>query len=341
MAELKDYPFINQLSSPTLDGRPDENKWFNCVLAVLLSAMLYYRPDLRGKITPDSMKDAVLGEGYANKGTDAAWFVNFVTKYGLRLYKIENMPGKLIEEAHRLIQSGKPAIFTEVDPYVNTSLPQYAGWTHVGSWYKESPGRLVMMDPFGGKLVDESDAYWTQKIVGNELWTVEPLAAQEEDVTIDLNMPEVARYFTLFDTAGKQWKCRQTGKVVQYAMLNYYITNGAKPFCGLSSLGLPTSNEIPLPGVAGAVKQYFERGVLCYDPQHRIDNPPGAGNVYPLHLYNDGPGTDPAVPELEAEVQKLKAQLAQPGASQAQVDALKQQVAEAQSKLEKIKAMVA
>jgi hypothetical protein len=314
MAELKDYPFVNQLNSPTLDGRPDENKWFNCVLAVLLSAMLYYRPELRFKITPDSMKDVVLGEGYANKGTDAAWFIPFVAKYGLKLSKIENMPGKLIEEAHKLIQAGKPAIFTEIDPYVDTSLPKYTGWTHVGSWYKEVPNGLVAMDPFGGKLVEDSDAVWASKIVGNELWTVE--LVEEPMMTISLAQPEVAHYFEQFGTDGRQWLCRQTSKVVQYGILAFYRSFGNSGLCGLTFLGLPKSNETPIERIPGGqhlaghgiVVQFFERAALCYDPTHLQDNPPGAGSVYLLHLYTGGPGTDPEIAVLQAQIEKLKTQ---------------------------------
>ena len=46
--------------------------------------------------------------------------------------------------------------------------------------------------------------------------------------------------------------------------------------------------------------QFFERGVVIYDPAHLVDNPPGAGPVYLLHLYNGGPGTDPRIAQLQA-----------------------------------------
>lgn len=55
-------------------------------------------------------------------------------------------------------------------------------------------------------------------------------------------------------------------------------------FCGLTYLGLPLSNEITMAGHPGVVKQEFERGWACYDPTHVIDFPPGAGDVYLLHL---------------------------------------------------------
>ncbi|HEX6478497.1 MAG TPA: hypothetical protein VF043_06610 [Ktedonobacteraceae bacterium] len=52
----------------------------------------------------------------------------------------------------------------------------------------------------------------------------------------------------------------------------------------MTYLGLPLSNEIPIQGHPGVVKQQFERGWVCYDPTHTIDNPPAAGDVYIMHL---------------------------------------------------------
>lgn len=291
MAELVNYPFVNQLNSPTLDGRADENKWFNCVICSILSAMLYRKPELRGHIEPDSIKDAVLGEGYQNEGTDAHWFVNYVAKYGLKLYPIE-CQGSVAQEAHKLIESGYPAIFTEIDPYVNTSLPQYAGWTHVCSFFKEIPGGLAAMDPFGGKLVEKSDAAWSSVIVGKELWTVEL-----EQIVI--NIQQVAGYFTENDA--HHWTCKATGKVLQYAILDAYKSYGNADLCGLSFLGLPRSNEIQIEHLGpkyqhlagkGIVVQVFERGDLVYDTGHLLDSAPGiSGAVYPAHIY-DGVGAD-------------------------------------------------
>jgi hypothetical protein len=59
---------------------------------------------------------------------------------------------------------------------------------------------------------------------------------------------------------------------------------GRSAYCGLAYLGLPKSNEISIDGLPGVVKQEFERGWAVYDPQRAFDNPPGAGNVYLMHL---------------------------------------------------------
>jgi N-acetyl-anhydromuramyl-L-alanine amidase AmpD len=99
---------------------------------------------------------------------------------------------------------------------------------------------------------------------------------------MDLTNPTLAQYFTA--TSNDQWKCKSTGNVVQYAMLQFYRSYGKDAYCGLTYLGLPLSNEIPIGGHPGVVKQEFERGWLCYDPTHVIDHPPGAGDVYVMHL---------------------------------------------------------
>jgi len=107
-------------------------------------------------------------------------------------------------------------------------------------------------------------------------------------------------------------------------MLAFYREFGNSALYGLTWLGLPVSNEIPLQG-SSATKQFFERAVLFYDPQHELDRPPGAGDVYLAHLYS-GPGQDPRIPSLQGEVDTLKAELAaeqqKPAAVQQQVDHL-------------------
>lgn len=140
-----------------------------------------------------------------------------------------------------------------------------------------------------------------------------------EDIVIDINTPIISEYFTLVN--GNQWQRKNApnGKVIilHGDMLKYYQTCGTKPYCGLSQAGLPESNEIPIeqfgPEFAhlagsGIVVVYLERQPWIYDPHHLIDNPPGAGTVYPLHLYQL-PGQDPLVGVLQKRVADLQAQL--------------------------------
>jgi hypothetical protein len=119
-----------------------------------------------------------------------------------------------------------------------------------------------------------------------------------QEVEIVISIQNVAGWFTEADA--NHWVCKQTGKVIQFGILDTYKRYGNFGLCGLAYLGLPVSNEIPL-DAKGNVKQHFERGVLFYDPAHVIDNPPGAGAVYAAHLYL-GAGQDPAIANLEAQL---------------------------------------
>lgn len=100
-------------------------------------------------------------------------------------------------------------------------------------------------------------------------------------MSIDLSNPTVAAYFDLVNN--NQWQCKENGYIIHGAILAYYQSLGGNAFCGLTYLGLPKSNEIPL-DADGNVMQIYERGLAYYDPQHTFDNPPGAGSVYHAHV---------------------------------------------------------
>ena len=115
---------------------------------------------------------------------------------------------------------------------------------------------------------------------GNYPW--DELWAYLKGSIINLTDPIIAGYFG--QTADGQWQCKRTGFIVQKGILSFYRSYGQDAYCGLTYLGLPLSNEIPVQGHPGVVKQQFERGWVCYDPTHAIDNPPGSGDVYIMRL---------------------------------------------------------
>ncbi|SRR6266550_1744952 len=122
---------------------------------------------------------------------------------------------------------------------------------------------------------------------------------------IDLSTPGVANYFT--SNAPGWWQCKN-GHQIHGEVLAFYQRIGGEGLCGLTDLGLPVSNEIALDS-NGNTKQYFERGVLFFDPGHVYDTPPGAGRVYKAHLYS-GNGQDPAIAQLQHDL--AQAQKAMP-----------------------------
>ena len=111
-------------------------------------------------------------------------------------------------------------------------------------------------------------------------------------MSIDLANPTVASYFT--QGPGNSWKCKQTGFVIRDGDLDFYRSYGNSALCGLTYLGLPTSNEIAL-DAAGNTIQHYERGDLRYDPQHKYDNPPGSGPIYLAHIDKQPPPPPPHI----------------------------------------------
>ena len=109
-----------------------------------------------------------------------------------------------------------------------------------------------------------------------------PILENDMMNTIDLTDHVVEKYFSA--TSENRWHCTQTGFFVHDGILAFYRSFGQDAYCGLTYLGLPLSNEIPIDKHPGVVKQQFERGWVCYDPNHVIDQPPGAGNVYMMHI---------------------------------------------------------
>lgn len=122
----------------------------------------------------------------------------------------------------------------------------------------------------------------------DELWT---FLQGEQRIMIDGK--DVASFFV---QAGNNWKC-VNGFIIMGAILDFYRSFGNSGLCGLTYLGLPLSNEIiinTVPGHPEITIQKFERGLVAYDPAHKLDNVPGAGDVYLLHI-----------PDLQAQIDKL------------------------------------
>ena len=129
---------------------------------------------------------------------------------------------------------------------------------------------------------------------------------------IDLTIAAVAHYF---ENDNGSWKCKQTGFTIHGGILKFYQYFGGNNLCGLTHLGLPLSNEITFVQGKPMVKQYFERGVVAYDPQRLEDNPPSAGDVYLMHVHEQQfDQQQTLITQLQQQLTALQKQLAQPGA---------------------------
>lgn len=284
MSELLNFPFINQL-----DGSADAE--FDCVPACLTACLRYLTGN--SSISPSGALDAVYGPNWINAGTAASAFVDFCAAHGCHLYAVEcSSDTEVVQVAHTLLAQGKPVIFTQQDDY---APPQFqAVWTHVCVWFKDSAGTLTAMDPFGAREITFSDSVWAQRLRSTELWTM-------EGNMIDINTAGVSAFFRQ-DGSGA-WICNKNGNTIHGGILAFYQSFGPG-LCGLTNLGLPETNEIPM-HVAGhpeIVEQQFERARLRYDPNHIMDNPPGSGAVY---LTHHGADATQMQAQLDAVAQKL------------------------------------
>ena len=312
MTVLQHFPMVSQLTPITSDGKPSENAQFDCVAASLCAACMYLLgvPQVTTVWNPDRFKDAAYGDSWRG-GTAAVEYIDFCKSLGVDLWKFAGIPGVLVNEAHKQIQAGHPVIFTEPDPYVSAAL----NWTHVCVFYAEEPGFLTALDPYIAKPIRRSDSEWTQILLENEIWICQLV---EEPIVIDLTTPGVNVFFEAVPGNPQQWRRKDNGKIIQYGILNFYRQFGNSALCGLTWLGLPVSNEIPLGG--NVVKQHFENAVLVYDPTHPNMRPGYTGSVYLLPLYDGGPGEDPMIADLKNQL----VQAQQTAQSSASLGAIKQ-----------------
>jgi hypothetical protein len=277
MATLQNFPMKNQRITTLSDGSPDPNADFDCVAESIAAGLQYY---LGRNFSGGVLKEIAYGRDY--QGGTAAWkYVQYCAAVGVHLYPIDGNTTDLLVLAHGHIRAGHPVIFTEVDPYVDTSLPQYAGWSHVCIWYSESPGQMVAMDPFIAANVQKNDQDWQRVLVGNEIWIMERIQ-ENKPMAISLSTPGVGTFYRQGGTG--EWLCIKNGLPVHGAILNYYRMLGGAGLCGLTVLGLPESAEMnaEAAGHPEITEQKFERATVRYDPHHIMDDPPGSGTVYTI-----------------------------------------------------------
>lgn len=147
----------------------------------------------------------------------------------------------------------------------------------------------------------------------------------------------MGKYFTS-NAAGDRWHCAKTGQDLAYALLNFYRQcNGV--------FGLPITGELYLAQYPGTAIQVCERAIPVYDPDRKIDNPPGAGSCYLLHI-DSGVGQQliakPLLVALQSQVVSLTSELntlkAQPTTD---TSALEQQIANLTTQLNSYKQAIA
>lgn len=217
-------------------------------------------------------------------------------------------------------------VIQALNPCVSSYMPQQYNDYLASCWAQFGQAGAACLQPtinmtqdFGSNNpVSIAKAAYDQGHTAISVWYYETAAANpslldaiyaafpkgEQPMVIDLSTPRVSNYF---EGSSNVWKCKQTGFLVGYAILNFYQKFGGDALCGLSWLGLPTSPEVGgIKDKPGVTYQRFERGVLVYDPNRLIDNPPGStGSVYLAHI-DSGIGADPQIADLQNQVTILQ-----------------------------------
>lgn len=307
MTTLTNFPMKYQRTTVLSDGTRDSNADFDCVAESIAAGLQYY---LGRNFEGGVLKEICYGRSYQG-GTAASAYVQYCAQQGVHLYPIDGPLPALTLQAHGHIRAGHPVLLTEVDPYVDTSLPEWAGATHVLVWYAEQAGLLTAMDPFIAEPVTRTDQGWQSVMAVNEIWVMERIQ-ESIPMAISLSSPGVGNFYR--QGGPGEWICTHKGNEypVHGAILNYYRMAGSG-LAGLTLFGLPESGERPLhiPGHDEVVEQDFERATLRYDPHHAVENPPGSGTVYPTHRQAQPAPDAGQLAAALAQVKTLQAKIAE------------------------------
>lgn len=114
----------------------------------------------------------------------------------------------------------------------------------------------------------------------NALWAyLKPPAAPQLKTGDDLSMLQLTdpmgRLFT--DSSNGNWICNANKVRWGGDHLVFYRRHEGV-------FGLPLTAEIRLAQYPQSSFVIYERAIACFDPGHKIDNPPGSGDVYLLHI---------------------------------------------------------
>lgn len=129
-------------------------------------------------------------------------------------------------------------------------------------------------------------------------------------IPMSLNLTDTLGFFS--DGGNGVWKCTKNSNTLQGGILAFYRSFGMRALFGLSYLGLPLSVELaPVAGDPARV-QVFERGAVAYDPNRKLDQPPGVpASLDPSYLahVDSGPAADFLDGAVKAQLASATAQL--------------------------------
>jgi hypothetical protein len=171
---------------------------------------------------------------------------------------------------------------------------------NVGSLYDPSSLRP------GPRTYDAAQLQFVSATVVVPPWRPRPTdgdpSHQPQEVDV-LDISQVSDYFVQIDST--HWQRKDNPAItLGLGLLAYYCSFGTQ---ALALFGLPLEDEHLIPDASGKLlqntaMQRCERAVPAWDPQHQVDRPPYAGDYFCLHIDGTGPGCDPRIPQLEAEL---------------------------------------
>ena len=148
------------------------------------------------------------------------------------------------------------------------------------------------------------------------------------NTTNKLTITLAGNYF--MQESATSWRCKQNGVILHDGNLDFYCSldemHAQGDYYGLSVLGIPITNEANVPGLPGVTLQRFERGILAWDEAGKLARPVGvkrASYLYPVEsLYKALDGLQATNKAQAGELDALKQQMMQ---AQNDNDALKAQ----------------
>ena len=171
-------PLLNQLAEAS-NPRMDCVFTSNAALATAYLHKPYTGTQLKALDTDD------YGPTYTG-GASEAKLLDTMTRLGIRVARVSHPTQQgLIDEIHWHVKQGHGVIVTmpsqwNTAPTNNAYAPwnprTYSGPSHVGLACGIGAGYIRVMNPWGGFWQDQSDAWWSQRLLYGEVWVATLMA---------------------------------------------------------------------------------------------------------------------------------------------------------------------
>lgn len=168
-------PYINQLTEGTLDGQPNENSRWNCVVDSTCMALEY---ETGKSYNGDAVKDLIYGQGYQG-GQAAIRYVEYCHQQGVKLYAYNSQGANLaarqwslVREIHTLVDAGHPVMATIPSQWgIPQADPEHPdGTTHVILFNETYAGGLAARNPWNLPRHAGDDQYWHDRLCYAQVW---------------------------------------------------------------------------------------------------------------------------------------------------------------------------